>query len=144
MSCTHLLCQRRRRVVDPLDPQSLVVLVDLDGTGLSQRHDKAVERNPSRRVHVDMLLVLNVLVVHGVRAHTLGVVTCLEERDKLVLELARELCNGRARVGSQSDDLAQMRFRPTVRLEAVLVSALLLTDLTVPPKPAEALGLDGI
>lgn len=102
----HLLGQRFWRVVYPGNPQPLVVLVDLDRTGLSKRHDKPVECDPSRGVHVHVVLVLDILVVDSVRTHALRVVPRSQESNKVVLELARELCNRRAGLGAHGHDLA--------------------------------------
>lgn len=126
-----MLRQRLGPRVDPLDPEPLVVLVDLDDARLSDRLDEAVQRDPPRRVHVHVVLVLDVLVVDCVGAHALRVVPALEQRHKVVLELARELGDRRARVRPDRDHLAQVRLAPAVRLEAVLVAALLLTDLAL-------------
>jgi hypothetical protein len=128
-TATHLLRQRRRAGIDPRDPQPFIILVDFDDTSLTERHDEARERDPSRSIHVHMVPVLDVLVIHGVGAHALRVVPRPEELDKLVLELPREFCNGRPGFRSQSDDLAQVRLGTAVCLEAVLVAHLLLADL---------------
>lgn len=85
-----------------------------------------------------VVLVLDVLVVHGVGAHALRVVPRAQERDKVILELARELCDRAAGLGAQSDDLAQMWLGAAVCLEAVLVAHLLFTDLAVEAQSAEA------
>lgn len=136
--------------VDPLDPEALVVLVDFNYSRLADGLDKAVQRDPARRVHVHMVLVLNVLIIDGVRAHALRVVPALQQGNEVVLKLARELGNRRSSVRSDADHFAQVRLALAVRLETVLVAALLLTDLpsaaaqqkvahlTVPLQTAEA------
>lgn len=64
-----------------------------------------------------------------------------QKRDKLALELGREVGYVRTRVLSDHEHLAQVRLGLRVALEPVLVAALFLADLAVPPQALQALGL---
>lgn len=58
-----------------------------------------------------------------------------------MLELSGEICNMSAGVLSDNKHLSKMRFGLDVTLESVVVSTLLLADLTVPTQSLKSLGL---
>jgi hypothetical protein len=57
-----------------LNPESLFVLVHSDQTFPTHILDELGEGDPFGRVHVDVMFVLDILVVDGVGADSLGVV----------------------------------------------------------------------
>ena len=62
-----------------------------------------------------------------------------EKRDKLTLELCREVSNVPPCIFADDDHLSQMGFGGDVHLEAILIAALLFADLTIPPQALQAL-----
>lgn len=70
----HLTSESARRVVDPGDPEAFLVFVDPNDALLAEVLDKLGERRPLRRIHVDVVLVLDVLLVDLVRPDALRVV----------------------------------------------------------------------
>lgn len=103
--------------------------------------DELRECDPSSRIHVEVVLVLNVLLVHGIRLDPVRAVPPREQLDKVVLELGAEVGDVLAGVLADDKHLAQVRLRLGVALETVLVTALFLADLAVPPQPLKSLGL---
>jgi hypothetical protein len=67
-----------------------------------------------------------------------------QKLNKLMLELTREVGYMSSSVLPDDKHLTEMAFRGNVALEAVLVSALFLADLTIPPEPLQPLRLHGI
>ena len=103
--------------------------------------DELREGDPSRRVHVQVILVLDEFLVDSVRLDTIRAVPPRKELDEVVLELRAEVGDVPARVLAYDEHLTKVGLRLGVALEAILVSALLLADLAVPPKPLQALRL---
>lgn len=109
-----------------------LILIYPHDTGLPQRRDKPIERDPPRSIHMHMILILDILVVHCVRAHTVRLMPCPEEEEELVLELSGELGNRRTCIWTDCNDFAQVWFGAAMGLETVFVAHLLFTDLAVP------------
>lgn len=105
---THLLGQRFRPIVDPHNPQPLLILVNLHSPRLPERHDEPVQCHPPRGVHVDMVFILYILVVHRIGAHPVGLVSRPQEGDELILELAGEVADGCAGFGTNEHHLPEM------------------------------------
>jgi len=88
-----------------------------------------------------MVFILNEFLIHGVSLDPLGSKPSRKESNEIVLKLAREIRNVSTRTFSNDKHLAEMSFRLSVAFEAILVSTLLLTDLTVPSQPLKPFGL---
>ena len=88
--------------------------------------------------------VLDVLLVHIVRLHAVGAVPTREELDEACLELRAEIGDVPTGVLADGKHLAKMALRLGMALEAVLVAALFLADLAVPPQTLKSLGLHRI
>ena len=99
---------------------------------------KPTQRDPPRRIHMHMVLVLDVLVVHFIRLNAIRRMPRAQEEDEFVLEILRELGNGSAGFGTDRQDLAQVGFGFYVCLEAVFVAALFFAYLTVPSESTQA------
>jgi len=61
-----------------------------------------------------------------------------EKRNEFTLELSRKVSDVAPCILADNDHLSQMGLGGDVHLEAVLVTALLLADLTVPPQALQA------
>ena len=103
--------------------------------------DESRQGLPSGGVHVDVILVIDVLIVDLSGLDSLGSVTALEQTHESVLELlgvgAQELVG----VVGEDEELALVGLARRVALESVLVSALLLAHLAVPTELLQPLGL---
>jgi len=120
---------------------------------------KLAQSDPSGSIHVQMALVRYVLLIYSVRQNALCTkpngwisfilhqkktrkdVPSRENTDELGLELHRERGNVGRRILSNHQHLPQMPLGLRMAFEPVLVSALLLAHLTVPPQALQALGL---
>ena len=69
---THLLRKGLRAVVYPRDEPALLRLIHPRNTGPAQVLHELGEGDPSGRIHVQVVLVLDELLVDVVRLHTLG------------------------------------------------------------------------
>ena len=138
---THLLRQGLWTVVYPCNEPSLLRLIHPRNTGPAQVLHELGEGDPAGSVHVQMVLVLDKLLIDRVRLDALRAEAAGEELDEVVLELGREI--GDVLPGTLADNkhLPEVGLGLRVTLEAILVSALFLADLAVPPQTLEALGL---
>ena len=64
-----------------------------------------------------------------------------KQLDEIVLELSGEICDMSAGILADNEHLPEMSFGLDVTFESVVVSALLLADLTVPSQSLKSLGL---
>ena len=118
-NATNLLSKGFGGVVDPLNPQALLIFVHLNDTRLAHRHDESVQRHPSCSIHVDVMLILDVLIVHCVGPDSVGGVRGTQKHEEVLLELPGEFCDGLSCFGSYSEHLAHMRLRSRVGLALV-------------------------
>ena len=103
--------------------------------------DELRQRGPPRGVHVDVLLVRDVLVVDDVGAHPAVPVGCGHHIEEGPLELLAVATDELALVHAEDLHLAKVRLAGAVALEAVRVPALLLADLAVELELLQALRL---
>ena len=99
------------------------------------------ESDPSSCIHVEMISILDKLLVDTIGLDTLGTETPRKQLHKLVLKLGGKVGDVPACVLAYNKHLSQVRFGLCMTLEAILISTLLLTDLTVPTKTLKALSL---
>lgn len=86
-------------------------------------------------------LVLDQLLIHIVGLDTIGTVPAGQHLDKVVLEFGGVVCDVAPGVLTDDKHLPKMSLGLCMTLESVLVSALFLTDLTVPSQTLKTLGL---
>ena len=138
---THLLSKSLRAIVYPCDEPPLLRLIHPRNSGPTKVLHELGEGDPAGSVHVQMVLVLDKLLIDRVRLDALRAEAAREELDEVVLELRAEVGDVPARVLAYDEHLTKVGLRLGAALEAILVSALLLADLAVPPKPLQALRL---
>lgn len=90
---------------------------------------------------MQVISILDVLLVDGIRLHALRPEGVREELDEVVLELRRVVRNVLSCVFANDEHLTQMRFGLSMTLETVLISALLLANLAVPAQTLKAFRL---
>ena len=78
LELTDLTSEGARAVVDPSDEEALLRLVHSHDALLAEILDELGERGPLRRVHMDVVLVLDVLLVDLVRPDALRVVAAAQ------------------------------------------------------------------
>jgi len=132
-------CQSFRTVVDPGDEPPFLGLIDPPHSSPSKVLNELSQSNPTGGVHMDVVLVLNVLLVHVVGLDPFGAISPRQQSDEFRLELAGKVIDMLAGGFADDEHLPQMGLRGDVAFEAIFVTALLLADLTVTPKPLEAL-----
>lgn len=93
---------------------------------------KLRQTRPLGRIHVDVFLVPDVLIVKFVRANKLLVVGGAEERYEIALEIVAEALDVFPWIFADCLDCSYVLLTLDVTFEAVGVSTLLLTCLTVP------------
>ncbi|KZL82013.1 hypothetical protein CI238_06107, partial [Colletotrichum incanum] len=130
------------RVIDPRDMNTLFVLFDAADALAAQVLRKLGQTGPFRRVHVHVLLVGDVLLVKVVDLHLLLPVTRAEQLCEVAKELVAVLIEKLFRVLAHDEHLPHVRLGLRVHLEAVLIAALLLAHLAVPPQPLQAFALE--
>lgn len=120
--------------------------------------DELGERYPASRVHVQVTLVRNVLLVDLIGSYALCTkakaqqvsrkhrstvgsrdVPTRKKSDEFRLKLLRKVVDMPPSVLSDYEHLPQMRFGLGMALETVLVSTLFLADLAVPPQALKPL-----
>ncbi|GFZ14979.1 DNA/RNA-binding protein Kin17, conserved region [Actinidia rufa] len=102
------------------------------------------KRSPLGRVHVDMVAVSDVLVVDNGGGHAAEAVTALHVVEEGGLKLLRVALDNAVRVLAEDLHLALVALAHAVALEPVLVPALLLAHLAVPPQLLQAFGFDSV
>lgn len=146
---TDLFPKGIRTIINPTDPESFIILINFNSPGLSKRHDKSSQSNPSRSVHMDMFFILDIFVIDRISPYSLSIMTGFEESHEIVLKLTREFSDCLSCLWADNHHLSHMRFGSGMRLkfsiivnvlpavtylETILISTLLLTYLTVPPQ----------
>mmetsp|Transcript_25701 Transcript_25701/g.43061 ORF Transcript_25701/g.43061 Transcript_25701/m.43061 type:complete len:293 (-) Transcript_25701:208-1086(-) len=127
--------------VDERDEPSLRGVLHLAEPLLSQHLNEFGERFPFRRVHVDVMLVGNELVVHHRGGNSRMRVTDFHVLHESLEEDVRISLNHSCRRCSEHHHLLLVRFGHGVALEAVLVAALFVAHLAVPTQLLQPLGL---
>jgi len=120
---------------------SLLRLVNNRLLGPAEMLDVGGEGDPDGGVHMDVLLVRDVLLVHHVSVHAPLVKLPLEDVVESLLEVLGVAGEVGARVVAEQQQLPLVGLRGSVALEAVLVPALLLAHLAVPAQLLQALRL---
>jgi len=90
---------------------------------------------------VDVVLLLDVILVHHVGEYPLGGVGSLQQIHETRFEIMAEICQELVGLVGEKQELPLMRFTHSMTFEAVLVPALFLTHLAVPTQLLKSLGL---
>ncbi|GER47140.1 glycolate oxidase iron-sulfur subunit [Striga asiatica] len=133
-----------RVTVDVGDEPALGGLLDLALACAAEVLDKLGEGGPLGGVHVDVVAIGDVLVVDDGGGDAAESVAALHVFEEGGLELLRVAVDDAGGVLAEDLHLALVGFAHAVALETVLVPALLLAHLAVPPELLEALGLDPV
>ena len=91
---TRLFLQSLRAIIDPSNEPPLLCLIHPCDTGPPQMLHELGQRDPPRRVHVLVVLVLDEFLVHGVGLNAL----CTEPIDDVRYIKGREELGGRTSV----------------------------------------------
>ena len=155
------ICDKPSLVVNHPAETNALRFLRLHNSIACQSLDECRQGRPARSIHVNMILVGNVFIVsrwkhahkkiHSVGTHLPIHITRLKNAQIPVLKLgktglqptysARVLSNDLSRILSKETHIAKMRLGALVALHAILVSTLLLTDLTIPSKLLKSLRL---
>mmetsp|Transcript_23960 Transcript_23960/g.42882 ORF Transcript_23960/g.42882 Transcript_23960/m.42882 type:complete len:262 (+) Transcript_23960:662-1447(+) len=145
LSLQRLLpCQQCRITLDVRDiPPPFRLLHDAYCL-LTQILHKVRQRRPFRRVHMNMMLILDNLLIHMIGIHPLRAMPPPQSLQISHLELLAEGIHHAARVLAEDFHLAEVRVGRHVAFEAVLVAALLGAHLAVEFEFLEALGFGAV
>jgi hypothetical protein len=140
-SAVHLLRAQpplRRLAVDKHNPQSTAALFDATCTATAEVFSELRQCRPLRRVHVDMFLVLDVVLVHRVRRDRVTAVPLLQDAEEAGEEVLGKAIDKNLGLRREQHEVALMRRRSGVALEPVLVATLLFTHLAIQAQAAQA------
>jgi hypothetical protein len=112
--------KRLRISVDVRDEPALFGLVDNTNAFSAQILDIIGQSQPSCGIHVNVILVADVLLVDDVGVNALGAKTSAQRGDVASAELAREAIHILGRVVGEEEQLPLMRLGHCVTFEAVL------------------------
>lgn len=112
--------------------QPLIRLLDSTNPLPRQELCEFSQRLPPRGVHVHVFLVVNVLLVEVVDVNQFRAVRRVQLLEEVALELSAEVVRVLFKVGRYGEHFAGVGFRGDMAFHSVLISVLLLADLTLP------------
>mmetsp|Transcript_20646 Transcript_20646/g.46835 ORF Transcript_20646/g.46835 Transcript_20646/m.46835 type:complete len:249 (-) Transcript_20646:110-856(-) len=99
---------------------------------------KITKRGPPCRIHVDVVLIANHLLVNIVRRHALGAVTSPQSVEIYSFKLFAEIFDDCPGILTEDSHHAEVGVGHHVAFHTILIAALFGAHLTVPSEPLEA------